>query len=134
MIDRDNWDAAVNAADGPMEYGADDCCQWVSCLVRDAYGFDLMAGVPDYTSQAEAEAVFNQYGGLVEAAIALAKGCGLQKAAKPYPEACVGLVLGQFGPALAIRRDGWWIARADVGVAMLADRYVIMAWGLPCHQ
>lgn len=134
MIDKVIFDAATEAAGGLMEYGADDCCQWVRGLVLKSYGIDIMAGVAPYASQEEAAAVFNEHGGLVEAVIVLARAAGLEKASKPYPDDCVGLVLGQFGPTLAVRYNGWWVARADIGVAMLADKSVIMAWGLKCRQ
>lgn len=120
------------AASESMVWGRDDCCQWVRAIILDHGGPDIMAGLPRYDSEAGAAAVMN--GCLVETALAIARNLGFDKVPLPFTDrrALIGVVAGERGPALAIRYNGWWLARAQRGVLAMPDRFCVLAWRVTC--
>lgn len=127
IVDRFQRDAAA-----PIQWGHDDCCQWVRRIVIAHGGPDLMSKVRPYDTQAGALAATG--GCLVTAAIGIAEWHGLKKVNWPFEGAHVGVVAGDLGPALAIKYYGAWLGRAERGAIAYPNRQAVLAWSIPCHK
>jgi hypothetical protein len=123
----------ARAASAPMQWGRDDCCQFVRAIVLEHGGPDIMTDTFDYHDREGARLAMG--GCLIQQAMIIGKKLGFARRAHPFKsdEHLIGIVAGEQGPTMALRCNGGWIARAKRGVAVKHDRDCVMAWRVECQ-
>lgn len=113
-------------AGAPMDWGVSDCCLFVCDVVQAVTGDDKAKDLRGkYKSPLGAEKVLARLGGLREACNAR---FGDQIAPGLAQTGDVGLIEVDGGPALVVDVGGYWVGRADVGVAIVDASKVVCAW------
>ena len=128
--------AVEKAMNGPMIWGQDDCCLWVSDIVLKLTGVDVAEPLRGYSTKFGASRALKTFagGGLVDAATKCARVAGLKRATSPYKNGDIAVCANEAGPVLAIMWDGHWHARTDYGVVFIPAWCSVISWRLPCHQ
>ncbi len=70
MVRLSNWPVLLNDVveawrNRPISYGDADCCQFVAECILAITGIDVRDSLPTYTNRAEAEAILEEYGGMM---------------------------------------------------------------------
>lgn len=113
----------------PFQWGTHDCCMFPADCVLAVTGNDLAADLRGtYSTEAEADAVLQRLGGIVEIAIARLGPVVSTEQAQPGD---VGLLIVPAGqrPSLAVYGGGglWWAA-APRGLAPIWPEQIARAW------
>jgi len=120
-----------------MVYGIDDCCFWISNIIKAHGGQSLVEPFLLYDSKEKADYSLKQYGngGLLEACQKRAKQLKFkQVVVEDLIDGDIGIVTNANGHLMALRFNGRWIARTKAGVAYIMDSHTILAWRVPCLQ
>jgi hypothetical protein len=120
----------VERASEAMQWGVDDCCQFVRNVVIDHGGPDLMMGIPPYKTEKQGKALLKRKRGVLRMVMNQADRLRFPQVERPFTndKMLVGIVPTKHGPALSFRLNGGWIVRAEHGVTIHNDDLCVIAW------
>lgn len=113
---------------GDFEYGATDCCQFASHVVKEITGEDH-ASKFEYGSEEEARKIIEEHNGLVGLISSL---LGEPNKTEKDGDVCV-LFIPSIGELLGVRYNGNVVCITEKGLKAVEYKYVIAEWAI-CHQ
>lgn len=112
----------------PFAWGHNDCCLWVVSWVQMRRGVDPAAHLRGYTTERGALRHIRRAGDLPTLVALCMDGAGLERTDAPGP-GDIGVVQTDQGPALALRTERGWAAKAPAGV-VVGPFLLIQAWAV----
>lgn len=116
----------------PFVWGENDCCMWVSDLVKEIHRIEIARPFKGYQSEFGSKKKLHQYCGkasLLIAAIKRADELNLKQVERfSFDKNLVSVITNPSGNALAVWHKAKWVARTQTGIAFLEPHVACIAW------